>query len=212
MMKHAAMTRISFGAGVLEAGDPVNLGELAEAIGDAEVQQLLDGGDIVEAPDEDALPGEANDPPGGSPAGRLVAALDELDETEMAVAAALIARAPATAAQLGLLGLAVQEILEHQYAPQEAGQKQDAGTESPPPGGGDGAAEKDGVDRTVRIRGAVAMLRKAGMAEDFTKGGATEGKVTVEAVEKATGFDVTAAERDDAEAWWQDTHGKGAGE
>ena len=211
MMKHAAMTRISFGAGVLEAGDPVNLGELAEVIGGAAVQHLLDGGDIVEAPDEDALPGEASDPPGGSPPGRLVAALDELDETEMAVAAAVIARTPATATQLGLLGLAVQEILERPDASQEAEQKQDAGTESPPPGGGDGAAEKGGVDRTVRIRGAVASIRKVGRVESFTKGGPADGKVTVDAIETATHLDVTAAERDDAEAWWQDTHGKGAG-
>lgn len=168
--------------------------------------------DVVAAGGVVALPGDADIAPGESPAGRLVAALDELDDTEMAVAAAVIARAPATAAQLGLLGLAVQEILEHQYASQEAGQKQDAGTESPPPGGGDGAAEKDGVDRTVRIRGAVASIRKVGRVESFTKGGPADGKVTVEAIETATHLDVTAAERDDAEAWWQDTHGKGAGE
>lgn len=208
---HVANRNIGWLGGGIAAGEPVDIEVLAAEIGQDDVDLFLEEGAIVPAPDEDALPGDANHPPGKSPAGRLVGALDELDEREMAVAAAVIARAPAAATQLGLLGLAVQEILEQPDASQEAGQKQDAGTESPPPGGGDGAAEKDGGDRTVRIRGAVASIRKVGRVESFTKGGPAEGKVTVEAIETATHLDVTAAERDDAEAWWQETHGKGAG-
>ncbi|MYE00426.1 MAG: hypothetical protein F4Y03_03990 [Alphaproteobacteria bacterium] len=209
MTGYVATRRIDTGDRVFEAGDPVCGDDLAD-IGTAALERLVDRGALVIAP-EDALPGDDSHPPGESPAGRLVGALDEMDETEMAVAAAVIARAPATATQLGLLGLAVQEILEQPDASQEAGQKQDAGTESPPPDGGDGAAEKDGGDRTVRIRGAVATLREVGRPDDFTSGGPEDGNVTVAAIEAATKLDVTAAERDDAEAWWQDTHGKGAG-
>ena len=208
-MRYAATTRISFGRLVLEAGDTADGVEL-EALG-ADIAVLLDGGDIV--PATDALPGDADHPPGESPAGRLVQALDDLDADELAVAAAVIARAPAKATQLGLLGLAVQEILETPDASQEAGQTQDAGTQSLPPGSGsDGAAENDGGDRVVRIRGAVATLRELGRPEDFTSGGPAEGAVTVAAIEAATKLDVSAAERDAAEAWWQETFGAGAGE
>ena len=215
-MGHVATTRIDHGDGRILPGHPVDLDDLADVIGSRSVTQLLELGHIVHAAHEDALPGHANHPPGGSPAGRLVQALDELDADELAVAAAVIARAPATASQLGLLGCAVQEILETPDTAREAGQKQDAGNDHPSPGDGGGVAGKDGIDRggdrTARIRGAVATLREMGRADDFTSGGPEDGKVTVAAIEAATNLDVTAAERDEAEAWWQDTHGKGDGQ
>ena len=147
------------------------------------------GPELLDALDE-TLPVRSAREPDGSPARRLVEALDEMSHDEIAVAAAVIARAPATAGQLASLGLSVQHALEAEQP--EGGSEEPAKPDSPP--GADGGAADSG-SRHDLVRRAVATVIDSGDKKLLTRAGAPR----VPAVEKECGLDdVTAREIKDA--------------